>query len=133
MATQSFALILLGIAGLMALILGVVGIYGVIAYSVAQRTRDIGIRIALGCTLPGVTRMFVREGLVLSVAGATGGLAGAFAATRLMKSVLFGVSPADPATYGLVFGGLVAAALLASWLPARRAAAVDPMQALRAE
>ncbi|MFN0102484.1 MAG: ADOP family duplicated permease [Bryobacteraceae bacterium] len=133
MARTYFALVLIAIAGSMALILGVVGIYGVIAYSVSQRTRDIGIRIALGSTLQGVTRMFVREGLILSVIGATCGLLTAFAVTRLMKSLLFGISPIDPMTYGLVFAGLVLAAVLASWLPARRAASVDPMEALRAE
>lgn len=133
MARTSFALILLAVAGSMALILGIVGIYGVVAYSVSQRTRDIGIRIALGASLPNVTRIFVREGLILSVIGATCGLLVAIAVTQLMKSLLFGVSPVDPMTYGLVFAGLVVAALLASWLPARRAASVDPMEALRSD
>lgn len=133
MARASFAMVLLAVAGSMALILGVVGIYGVIAYSVSQRTRDIGIRIALGSSQQGVTRIFVRQGLILSGIGATCGLLAAFAVTRLMKSLLFGVSSVDPMTYAAVFAGLVVAALFASWLPARRAASVDPMETLRAE
>ncbi|MDX2181274.1 MAG: ABC transporter permease [Bryobacteraceae bacterium] len=133
MARTSFALALLGIAGAMALVLGVVGIYGVVAYSVAQRRRDIGIRIALGATLQGVTQMFVREGLAVSVIGAAMGLLAALAVTRLMQTLLFGVAPADPLTYGLAFVCLLAASALASWLPARRAARVDPAEALRAE
>lgn len=133
MARTSFALALLAIAGAMALILGVVGLYGVISYIVSQRTRDIGIRIALGASLPRVTGIFVRQGLILSGLGAACGSVAAIALTRMMKSLLFGVSPADPGTYLAVFTGLSLAALLASWLPARRAAHVDPMVALRTE
>jgi len=133
LARTTFSLILLAVAGAMALIPGIVGIYGVIAYSVSRWTRDIGIRIALGSTPTGVVRMFVREGLRLSCIGSVCGLLAALAATSLMKSLLFGVSPLDPLTYGSVFLGLVLAALLASWLPARRVAAVDPIDALRAE
>jgi putative ABC transport system permease protein len=129
----SFALVLLAVAGAMALILGVVGIYGVVAYSVSRRTRDIGIRIALGSSVGGVVRMFVREGLLLSCVGAASGLLAAFSVTRLMESLLFGVSPVDPLTYGAVFLGLILAALVASWFPARRAAVIDPVNALRAE
>lgn len=104
-----------------------------IAYAVAQRTREIGIRLALGAPLAEVTRMFVRHGLVLSAAGAVCGVGAALALTRLMKSLLFEVSTADPLTYGAVSAGLIAAAMLASYLPARRAATVDPADALRAE
>jgi hypothetical protein len=133
MARTSFTLVMLAIAGGMALLLGVVGIYGVISYSVSQRTREIGIRLALGSPVTEVTGMFVRHGLVLSGIGAACGLAAAFALTRLMKSLLFDVSPADPLTYIAVSAGLIVAAMLASFLPARKAAAVDPAEALRAE
>ncbi len=133
MARTSFTLVMLAIAGGMALLLGVVGIYGVISYSVSQRTREIGIRLALGSPLGEVTGMFVRHGLMLSGIGAACGLAAAFALTRLMKSLLFDVSPADPLTYAAVSAGLILAAMLASFLPARKAASVDPAEALRAE
>ncbi len=133
MARTSFTLVMLAIAGGMALLLGVVGIYGVISYSVSQRTREIGIRLALGAPLREVTGMFVRHGLVLSGIGAACGLAAAFALTRLMKSLLFDVSPADPLTYAVVSAGLILAAMLASFLPARKAASVGPAEALRAE
>jgi len=133
LARTSFTLVLLAIAGGMALLLGVVGIYGVISYSVSQRTREIGIRLALGAQLQEVTGMFVRHGLVLSGIGAACGLAAAFVLTRLMRSLLFDVSPSDPLTYVAVSVGLVLAAMLASYLPARKAAAVDPAEALRAE
>jgi putative ABC transport system permease protein len=129
----SFTLVMLAIAGGMALLLGIVGIYGVISYSVSQRTREIGIRLALGAPMQEVTGMFVRHGLVLSGIGAACGLTAAFALTRLMKSLLFDVSPADPLTYLAVSAGLIVAAMLASYLPARRAATVDPAEALRAE
>jgi predicted permease len=133
LARTSFTLLLLAIAGGMAMLLGVVGIYGVISYSVSQRTREIGIRLALGAPLSEVTRMFVRHGLVLSAIGAAFGLAAALALTRLMKSLLFDVTPADPATYLAVSAFLILAALLASYLPARRAATIPPSAALRSE
>jgi predicted permease len=133
LARTSFTLVLLAIAGGMALLLGVVGIYGVISYSVSQRRREIGIRLALGAPLPEITGMFVRHGLVLSGIGAVCGLAAAFALTRLMKSLLFDVSPADPLTYLAVSAALILAAMLASYLPARRASTVDPADALRSE
>ncbi len=132
-ARTSFTLIMLGIAGAMALLLGTVGLYGVIAYSVSQRTREIGIRIALGAQQKEVTGMFVRQGLLLTGIGVAFGLAAAIAAMRLMSSLLFHVSPVDPLTYAAVTVGLVAAALLASYLPSRRAASVNPVEALRAE
>jgi putative ABC transport system permease protein len=133
LARTSFTLILLAISGGMAMILGVIGIYGVISYSVSQRTREIGIRLALGSPLQEVTGMFVRHGLVLSAIGAACGLTAAFALTRLMKSILFDVSPADPLTYVAASIALILAAMLASYFPARRATTVNPIEALRAE
>ncbi|HTP33382.1 MAG TPA: ABC transporter permease [Candidatus Acidoferrales bacterium] len=133
MARTSFTLVLLAIAGVMALLLGVIGIYGVIAYAVEQRTREIGIRIALGAPPGGLQRMFVRQGLLLASIGAVLGLGAAGGMTRWMKSLLFGISALDPATYALVAAILIAAAALASYLPARRATAVDPLETLRAE
>jgi predicted permease len=133
MARTSFTLIMLGIAGAMALLLGTVGLYGVIAYSVSQRTREIGIRIALGAQQNEVIGMFVRHGLLLAGIGVVFGLAAAFAAMRLMSSLLFHVSPVDPLTYAAVTLGLIAASLLASYVPSRRAANVNPVEALRSE
>jgi predicted permease len=133
MARTSFTLVMLAVAGGMALLLGVVGIYGVIAYSVSQRTREIGIRVALGAQHGQLAGMFVRHGLLLTAAGVACGLGAAIALTRLMSSLLFEVSAVDPLTYGAVAVGLVVAATLASYLPSRRATAVDPVEALRAE
>ena len=133
MARTSFTLVMLAIAGAMALLLGVVGIYGVISYSVSQRTREIGIRMALGAREPELQRMFVLHGLRLTGIGVACGLAASIALMRLLSSLLFGVSPMDPLTYAAVAAGLAAAAALASYLPARRATAVDPVEALRAE
>jgi predicted permease len=133
LARTSFTLVMLGIAGAMALLLGVTGIYGVISYSVSQRTREIGIRIALGARAQTVTRMFVAHGLTLAVIGVAIGLAAAFALTRLASSLLFQVSPVDPLTYVLVSLTLMGATVLASYLPALRATAVDPIEALRVE
>jgi ABC-type antimicrobial peptide transport system permease subunit len=126
-------LVLLAVAAGMALLLGVVGIFGVVSYSVSQRNREIGIRLALGAALEEVVRSFVRHGLAVSGVGAACGLAAAFALTRFMKSMLFEVSPADPLTYGAASVGLILAAALASYLPARRATRVDPVEALRSE
>jgi predicted permease len=133
MARTSFTLVLLAIAGAMALILGIVGIYGVIAYAVTQRTREIGIRMALGAQAPGLRQMFVRQGLLLAGIGAIIGLGAAAGLTRLMASLLFGVAALDPLTYAGVAAILIAAAALASYVPARRATRVDPLDALRAE
>jgi predicted permease len=133
MARTSFTLIMLGVAGTMALLLGVVGIYGVIAYSVSQRTREIGIRMALGAQQPTVTGMFVRHGLLLTGVGVACGLIAAVLLMRLMSSLLFNVNPVDPVTYSTVSLGLAATAGLASYVPSRRAASVDPVEALRAE
>jgi ABC-type antimicrobial peptide transport system permease subunit len=133
MARTSFTLVMLGVAGAMALLLGVVGIYGVIAYSVSQRRREIGIRMALGAQQPTLTGMFVRHGLFLTGIGVACGLVVAVIIMRLMSTLLFKVNPTDPLTYIAVSAGLVATAFLASYLPSRRAATVDPVEALRAE
>jgi predicted permease len=133
MARTSFTLVMLAIAGTMALALGVLGIYGVISYAVSQRTREIGIRLALGAEKREVVWMYVRSALVLTGVGTAIGLGAAAALMRLMRTLLFGISPFDPVTYITVPLVLVAAAALASYFPARRAAAVDPVEALRSE
>jgi predicted permease len=133
LARTSFTLVMLAIAGSMALTLSVVGIYGVIAYVVSQRTREIGIRSALGAEPRLLKRMFLLHGLALSGVGAVVGLVAAMALGRLMSSLLFGVSPLDPTAYVAAIGVTIAAAALASYVPARRAAAIDPMETLRAE
>jgi len=133
MARTSFTLVMLGVAGSMALLLGVVGIYGVIAYSVSQRTREIGIRMALGAQQQELTGMFVRHGMVLAGIGTVCGLAAAFVLMRFMSALLYHVSPADPITYAAMAASVLVAAYLASYLPSRRAATVDPVEALRAE
>ena len=133
MARSSFTLVMLAIAGGMALLLGIVGIYGVISYSVSQRTREIGIRIALGARETALTAMIVRQGVLLAAAGVALGMAAAAGLTRIMSSFLFAVSPVDPATYCAVAAGLIAVAAGASYLPAYRAATVNPVEALRAD
>ncbi|HUL80635.1 MAG TPA: ABC transporter permease [Gammaproteobacteria bacterium] len=133
LARTSFALVLLAIAGGMALALGVIGIYGVIAYVIAQRTREIGIRAALGAEPRQLARTFLLHGLALSGIGAAMGLVAAAALGRLMSSLLFGISPADPAAYVSALVVVLAAAALASYLPARRAATIDPIETLKAE
>jgi predicted permease len=133
MARTSFTLVMLAIAGTMALALGVLGIYGVISYAVSQRTRELGIRMALGANKRELVWMFVRSALVLAGVGTAVGLGAAAALMRLMRTLLFGISPLDPVTFTAVPVALVAAAVLASYLPARRTAAIDPVEALRAE
>jgi ABC-type antimicrobial peptide transport system permease subunit len=133
MARTSFALIMLGIAATMALVLGVIGIYGVIAFIVAQRSREIGIRLALGAAPAGLVRMFVRQGMALTGLGAVVGLVIAVALTQWMSSLLFGVKPLDPPTYAAVLAVIGMAATVACYVPARRAAAVDPVETLSAE
>ncbi|HTC91382.1 MAG TPA: ABC transporter permease [Bryobacteraceae bacterium] len=133
MARTSFTLVMLALAGGMALGLGIVGIYGVIAYAVSQRTREIGIRMAMGAPPAVLLRVFVRQGLLLAGVGAALGLAAAAGLTRLMSSLLFGVKALDPLTYAAVSALLIFAAVLASYIPARRAMAIDPVEALRAE
>jgi len=133
LARTSFTLVMLAIAASMALFLGVVGIYGVISYVVSQRTREIGIRATLGAQQRELQRMFVRHGLVLAAVGVAIGLGAAAGLTRLMSTLLYGITPLDPMTYAVVPVILVIATLLASCLPARRAASVDPIEALRSE
>jgi ABC-type antimicrobial peptide transport system permease subunit len=133
MARSSFTLVMLAVAGGMALLLGIVGIYGVISYSVTQRRREMGIRIALGAQQTTLEGMVVRHGLILASIGVALGLAGAVGVTRVLSTFLYGVSALDPITYVAVSGGLLGAAALASYLPAHKASSVNPMEALRAE
>jgi ABC-type antimicrobial peptide transport system permease subunit len=133
LARTSFALVMLGIAGAMAFALGVAGLYGVISYSVAQRTREIGIRVAIGAQHSAVRRMFIAEGARLAAIGIAVGSVAALGLMRLMASLLYGVKPIDPLTYAGVAAALAAAAAMASYIPARRAMRVDPMVTLRHE
>jgi predicted permease len=133
MERTSFTLVMLAIAGFMALLIGLVGIYGVISYAVSQRRREIGIRIALGAPRRDLAGMFVVNGLTLALLGVACGLAGSAALTRVLGSALFGISPLDPLTYASVPLGLIFATLIASYLPAHRAMKVDPMEALRSD
>jgi predicted permease len=133
MAQTSFTLVMLGIAAAVALLLGIVGIYGVIAYIATQRTKEIGIRIALGAAARDVSGLFVRQGATLAGLGIACGIVVAALLTRAMSSLLFGVSALDPLTYVAVALALGGTAVLASYLPARRAARVDPAEALRWE
>jgi ABC-type antimicrobial peptide transport system permease subunit len=133
MSRTSFTLVMLAIAGATAMLLGIIGIYGVISYAVSQRRREIGIRLALGVQRGELTKMFMRYGAVLAGIGVVIGLAAAIGLSRLMSSLLFGVSPLDPVTYVAVPVVLVAAVVLASYLPARGASAVDPVEALKAQ
>jgi putative ABC transport system permease protein len=133
MARTGFTLTLLAISGGMALLLAVVGIYAVISYTVAQRTREIGIRMALGAQQGELKRMFVGRGLLWSGIGAAAGLTAAIALSRLMSALLFEISPMDPLTYTVAAVGILAASAVASYLPARRVTRVDPIEALRSE
>ncbi len=133
LARTSFTLVMLAIAGSMALLLGIIGIYGVISYAVSQRTREIGIRLALGARKAELKWLFVRSALVLTGVGMAIGLCAAAGLTQLMRSLLFGVSPLDAVTYCTIPVILMVAAAVASYLPARRAATVNPVEALRAE
>jgi predicted permease len=133
LARTSFTLVMLAIAGAMALLIGLVGIYGVISYSVSQRWREIGIRVALGARRRELERLFVAHGVVLALIGVACGLAGAVALTRVLVSLLFGVKPVDPLTYAAVSLGLLVASIVASYIPTLRAMRVDPIDALRAE
>ena len=119
--------------GLLALAIAAVGVFGVTAYTVSQRTREIGVRIALGAQPGGVVRLVLMQGLRAAVAGAAVGLVGALVLGRAVASLLYGVTPADPTVFGAVTAVLLAVAVLAAWLPARRAARVDPIIALQAE
>jgi putative ABC transport system permease protein len=132
-AEPRFRMVVLGTFALTALLLAAVGLYGLISYSVAQRTREIGIRVALGARPGQVTGPIVREGLRLAMFGIAIGLAGAFAATRLLATFLFDIDATDPLTFAVVAGLLLAVALAASYVPARRVLGIDPLSALRAE
>jgi hypothetical protein len=133
MSRTSLTLSLLAIAGAMALLLGVCGIYGVIAYAVAQRRREIGIRMALGAQARQIRALFIRRGMIVVAAGLLLGVSAAAAFTRLMQSVLFGITPLDPMTFIAMPIVLAAAALLATYVPASRASWVDPAETMRAE
>jgi predicted permease len=133
LALQRMAATLLSGFGVLALLLAALGIYGVLAYSVSRRTREIGVRMALGARLSDVVGMVVRQGVGMVAVGLAAGLAGAAGVTHLLRAFLFGITPLDPVTFGIALGLLAGVAVLACWLPARRAARVDPIQALRAE
>jgi len=132
-ARQRFSMVLLGVFAALALLLASVGIYGVMSYSVAQRTREIGIRMALGARRADVLQMTVAQGLRLVGAGMILGLAAAFVLTRVMATLLYGISATDPITFIAISAVLLAVAILASYIPALRATRVDPISALRAQ
>jgi putative ABC transport system permease protein len=130
---RRFVVLLLALFAAVALVLASVGIYGVVSYSVSQRTREIGIRMAFGAEVRNVLGMVLGEGLRLAIAGVVVGLLGAWALSRYLTSILYGVRATDPLTYGLVAFLMTAVALLACYIPARRATQVDPIDALRYE
>jgi putative ABC transport system permease protein len=132
-ANRRFQMLLFGIFAIVALVIAAVGIYGVISYAVSQRTNEIGIRMALGAQTRDVLRMVIWRGMKLALIGVALGLAAAVALTRVMENLLFEVSATDPATFGIIAILLVGVALIASYIPARRATMIDPLQALRHE
>jgi putative ABC transport system permease protein len=131
--TRRFSMMLLGAFAALSLILAAIGIYGVMSYAVAQRTHELGIRIALGARTSNVLALIFRSALMLTLTGVLIGSIGVFTVTRLMKSLLFDIAPTDLGTFFLVCGGLIAVAFVACYLPARRATRVDPLVALRNE
>jgi ABC-type antimicrobial peptide transport system permease subunit len=133
MEVTSVTMIVLAVATAMALFLGAIGLAGVITYVVGQRTREIGVRVALGAQTGDVSRMILRQSMTVTAGGTILGLLGAFGLTRLMKAVLFEVSATDPMTFVTAPVVLVLVSFLATWVPVRRASRVDPMEALRAE
>jgi ABC-type antimicrobial peptide transport system permease subunit len=130
---MAFTMVLIAIAGIVALVLGVIGIYGAMSYIVSQRTGEIGVRLALGAEPKTVAVMIVRQGGLVTVAGISIGLAAAWAGSRLISSLLYGVSPRDPGVFAATTILLSGIALLACWLPARRAARLSPLEAMRTE
>jgi putative ABC transport system permease protein len=133
MARRSFVLVLLGIAAFMAVTLAIIGVYGVLAYAVAQRRKEISIRVAVGAEPGTVKALFLRQGLILAGVGGAIGFVSARALSHWMASLLFGVTPSDPITYGISGIMILAAALAASYVPARRAASLNPIEALRGD
>jgi putative ABC transport system permease protein len=133
LAFARFGALLLTLFAGVALALAMLGVYGVVSFATAQRTREIGVRMALGATRGDVVRLVVRQGVWLAAAGAAAGLAGALAATRVLRSLLYGVAPSDPATFAAIVALLGAAVVAASWAPARRAAGVAATEALRGD
>jgi putative ABC transport system permease protein len=130
---MSFTMVLLTIAAAAALLLGTIGIYGVVSYSVTQRTGEIGVRLAMGAEPGGITRMILRQGGIVTLMGALVGLMAALTGSRLIQSLLFGVSARDPVIFAGTTLFLLGVALMACWLPARRAARLSPLEALRNE
>jgi len=131
MSYARFSTLLLVLFAGVALALATLGTYGVVSFAVAQRTRELGIRIALGATRGSVTRLVVGQGIGIALAGGTVGLLAAFGATRVLRSLLFNVAPSDPLTFAGIAALLVLAVAAASWLPARRATGIQPTEALR--
>jgi putative ABC transport system permease protein len=132
-AQQRFAMLLVGVFGALALTLATIGIYGVMSYSVMQRTHEIGIRMALGAQRADVLRLILRHGILVALLGVVGGVAASFGLTRLMSSLLFGVRPTDTTIFAAVGFGILAMSAVATYLPAWRASRVDPLLALRCE
>jgi putative ABC transport system permease protein len=132
-AQTAFTMVLLVVASVVALLLGVVGIYGVMSYIVSQRTSEIGVRLALGAAPSSVAAMIARQGGLVALLGVMAGLATALAGTRLIESLLYGVSPRDPGVFAATAALLIVLACIACWLPARRAARLSPLEALRTE